>query len=91
MKLGPEEELLSGGWENTRFGIQADATQKRIDFLVANHLEKLEEACSDWGSFYRDPEDGRIWKLSYPNSELHGGGPAELRCLGNMTHPNGAD
>jgi len=33
------------------------------------------------GTLYRDPDDGRYWERTYPQSELHGGGPPELRVL----------
>ena len=32
-------------------------------------------------ALYRDPNDNRLWELIYPQSEMHGGGPPELRNL----------
>jgi hypothetical protein len=34
-----------------------------------------------WNALYRDPNDCRYWELTYPEGELHGGGPPQLRCL----------
>jgi hypothetical protein len=28
-----------------------------------------------------DPDDGRYWERTYPQSEKHGGGPPQLKCL----------
>jgi len=41
-------------------------------------LEKLATDASGWLSLYRDPATGRLWELSFPSSEAHGGGPRQL-------------
>jgi hypothetical protein len=58
----------------------ADDVCKRIVALTKSHPEKIGPDGSGWNTLYRDPSDG-YWELSYPQSELHGGGPPELRCL----------
>jgi hypothetical protein len=30
---------------------------------------------------YRDPVTGRLWELTWPQSDLHGGGPPRLRLV----------
>jgi hypothetical protein len=30
---------------------------------------------------YRDPQDGRLWELTYPHSDWHGGEPPDLRHI----------
>ena len=52
--------------------------QQEIHTLVTEHLEKLATDASGWTVLYREPESGNLWELSYPHSELHGGGPALL-------------
>ena len=42
---------------------------------------KLGGDASGWDVLFRDPTDGRLWELIYPQSEPHGGGPPQLRCL----------
>jgi len=32
----------------------------------------------EWVTLYRDESDGSHWLMSYPQSELHGGGPPKL-------------
>jgi len=34
-----------------------------------------------WSILYADQTDGSLWELSYPQSEMHGGGPQMLRRL----------
>ena len=59
----------------------ADDVCKRIFALTESHLVKLGSDASGWDVVYRDPNDGRFWELIYPQSELFGGGPPQLRCL----------
>lgn len=58
-----------------------DETCKRIAQLANAYLVKLGHDQSGWDELYRDSSDNRLWELIYPQSELHGGGPPELRCL----------
>ncbi len=58
-----------------------DETCQRITKLVTAYLAKLGEDLSGWETLYRDPKDGRFWELTHPQSEMHGGGPPELRWV----------
>ena len=61
--------------------VVADETCQRINELTTSHLKELGRDSSGWDVLYRDPDDGRLWELTYPQSELQGGGPPQLRCL----------
>jgi hypothetical protein len=51
----------------------------RIEWLRTEVLELVGiEKVGGWEKLYRDPEDGRYWFLTYPFSELQGGGPPSL-------------
>ncbi len=78
MKLKPEETDLRGEWELFAGSVVADVTSERINTLVEMYLEKVAVDASGWDILYRDPEDGRYWELTYPQSEMHGGGPPRL-------------
>jgi hypothetical protein len=54
---------------------------RRIRFLTSRHLQRIRADVSGWTILYRDPDDGRYWELTYPQSEMHGGGPPQLRWL----------
>jgi hypothetical protein len=59
----------------------ADDVSKRIAALTKSHLVEIGHDASGWLTLYRDPSDGRLWELDYPQSELHGGGPPRLRAI----------
>jgi hypothetical protein len=64
-----------------------DVTQRRIAELISNRLQKLaiSPEYGAWEILYRDPFDGRYWELTYPQGEMHGGGPKQLRNLARAT------
>ncbi len=67
--LRPEETRLIGS---------TDETFERIHELVDHHLKRLGIADGGWSALYRDPDDGRLWEFTYPESYKHGGGPPAL-------------
>jgi len=79
--LQPSERELTGRWLSRDGRLVADDTCERINDLVQSHLRLLGRDGSGWDALYSDPVDGRLWELIYPQSELHGGGPPQLRCL----------
>jgi hypothetical protein len=81
MKIDPVETSIQGRWLFSEGRGVADESCERINQLITTHLEKLGSDFSGWSSLYRDPDDGRLWELTYPHSEWQGGGPPELRCL----------
>jgi hypothetical protein len=78
-KLDPSETVLTGQWIFQDGRVVGDDVCKRIDALTQPYLTKI--AKSGWETLFRDPDDGRYWELTYPKSEMHGGGPTELRWL----------
>jgi len=81
MRIKPSETLLTGKWVEQGAEIIGDPTAKRIDDLVQNHLALLGRDASGWDALYRDPNDSRLWELTYPQSELQGGGPPQLKVI----------
>ena len=59
----------------------ADAAAARIDRLINGLLIKIGTDLSGWETLYRDPQDGRYWELTFPQSEMQGGGPPRLRHI----------
>jgi hypothetical protein len=58
--------------------------QTRIQQLIGDELVKIAKDVSGWRVLYRDPNDERPWELSYPHSEMHGGGPAKLTWISSQ-------
>jgi len=81
MKIEPSESVLVGKWIIQDGRPVADDVCKRILSLIQSHLEEIRRDESGWKKLYRDPTDGRYWELSYPQGELHGGGPPQLICV----------
>jgi hypothetical protein len=79
--LRSDETVLVGRWEATPAGVVADEVAKRIKSLVAYSLVKVATDDSGWDTLYRDPNDQRFWELTYPQSEMHGGGPPKLEHI----------
>jgi hypothetical protein len=77
--LRPDEFLLQGQWRRTAKGLEQDETCQRIESLLKSELHKVRSDPSGWDVLYRDPRDNRLWELTYPDSEAHGGGPPQLR------------
>ena len=70
--LGPSETILRGSWLQEGTAVRADPVCERIAWLIDSRLQQTAVDASGWGRLYRDPRDGRLWELTYPNSEMHG-------------------
>jgi hypothetical protein len=81
IKLRPDETQLTGRWVRAGSKVVGDDTCARIHRLTSELLVELVRDASGWNTLYRDPQDGRLWELSYPKGDLHGGGPPQLSCI----------
>jgi hypothetical protein len=86
--LGFDEFLLAGRWDgHEESGTQTDAemnldvVEARIRWLIANRLVALGSAADGWDWLFRDPNDGRLWELTFPYGSLHGSGPRQLAVV----------
>ena|SRR5579862_2303945 len=75
------EETLLGRWIVVNGRIVDDETEQRINRLLESSLERIAATSGRWDILYRDRRDGRLWELTYPHGEMHGGGPKQLRRL----------
>lgn len=81
-ELAPDERDFRGDWlvQKDR-SVITDATEQRIEWLIKQKLQRIAKDSSGWETLYRDPRDGRLWELTYPQSEMHGGGPRRLHIV----------
>jgi hypothetical protein len=80
-RIASHETEIRGRWIMVGGRVEADDDCRRIDELVAHKLRELGQDATGWDRLFVDPGDGRHWELTYPESELHGGGPPRLRYL----------
>ncbi len=81
MKLKSYEKELKGNWRVNGNKLVADDTTKRIDMLISECLIEVGIDKAGWARLFIDPDDYRYWELSYPQSEMHGGGAPTLKNL----------
>jgi len=80
--IDPTETRLVGIWGTLVDGKPvADPITTRINMLISDVLVRVGSTDDGWTILYKDPEDGRYWELTYPQSEYHGGGPPMLTWL----------
>jgi len=80
-KIRPDEQKITGEWIEIEDGVSKDEICNRIEYLSENYLEKVAVDETSWEILSRDPNDGRFWVKSFPQNEMHGGGPPELQVI----------
>lgn len=76
--LAPHEVELHAG------DSQGDAVDARILWLARERLERLASTNAGWDTLFRDPRDGRLWELTFPQGNLFGGGPRRLAVMSGI-------
>jgi hypothetical protein len=87
-KIKSNEIIIDSDWtimSNHLTREDAFEVQKRIYWLQTNYLEKLLSINGGWEILYIDPHDNRFWELTYPKSDMHGGGPPLLKNIDKGT------
>jgi len=81
--LQPHETELKGRWIAEDGRVRGDAICERIKWLTQSYLVQVAYSRDGggWETLFRDPGDGRLWERTYPQSEVHGGGPPRLSLL----------
>lgn len=83
MKLQPHETILTGSWLVEDGQARRDAIAERVEWLISHCLVKIANSpqWGAWETLYKDPGDNRYWERTFPQSEMQGGGPPQLRLL----------
>ena len=81
MKLSNTESKLIGQWHFENGAMRKDEVSQRIEWLINSHWKKITADASGWDVLYIDPVDERLWELTYPQSEMSGGGPPSLTII----------
>ncbi len=77
----PAPTELNDGWSFRNGQRVVESDTALIDSMLANELDVVRTAEEGWTIIYRHRQTGQLWELSYPRSEMHGGGPRRLRSL----------
>ena len=88
IKLEKTETELRGTLKLNGTIVELDEIGKRIERLVIGYLDEIANDKSGWYKLYQDPYDKRYWELSYPDSEMQGGGAP---LLVNISAENAKD
>lgn len=72
------ENKLIGEWVYDNGEIKKDEIALRIEWLISNCLQKIATDETGWSTLYLNPNDNEFWELTYPKSEMYGGGPPAL-------------
>lgn len=81
--MRPDERDLVGKWNFDGAKTRGDEVCDRIRYLTEQVMEKLAVSrdYGAWETLFRDPADGRLWERTYPQGEMHGGGPPRLAVI----------
>ncbi|MEM6719966.1 MAG: Imm27 family immunity protein [Bacteroidota bacterium] len=71
-----EKEII-GKWIFKNGKILADSNCDLINKMIKEDLREIEIYEDGWKRRYQHT-NGSIWKLTFPESHLHGGGPPKL-------------
>lgn len=69
---------ITGSWNFINGQVEADEMCKVIQQLISEKLVYLSADESGWDKLYKNEIDNSLWELTYPNSDLQGGGPPKL-------------
>jgi hypothetical protein len=83
MNIRPDETEIVGSWIFNDNRMSADSAEARIEELTGSHLQKLANDSTGWEALYRDPNDGRLWELTFSHGPMQGGGPKKLWNITN--------
>jgi hypothetical protein len=75
-EIQPDEVIIDS---NVNSVALRQKISRRIYQLENNYLEKIID--KGWEVLYKDPKDNRFWELTYPNSDMQGGGPPLLKNI----------
>jgi hypothetical protein len=76
-----DKEDLVGSWIKIGDRLEPDEVTKRIEYLTERVLARIGASNDGWSTLYYDNSNGRYWELTYPQSEMHGGGAPRLKVI----------
>ncbi|MEL7344615.1 MAG: Imm27 family immunity protein [Pseudomonadota bacterium] len=88
---------LEGSWIKQGSSVVADHVELEIERRLREELQQVAISDDGWDRLLVDPLDNSYWDLTFPRSEMHGGGPKLLSPVSlefaktkYMLDPNGS-
>ena len=75
------ENSLVGSWVMKDGTMIQDSVCNRIQWLTDSFFEEITIDGDNWSALYKNPDDGEYWELTYPKSDMQGGGPPTLNRI----------
>ena len=75
------KQIIKGTWVKKDDKIIEDSNCALIKEKLANDLIKVAVSTDGWDILYKEKDLDVYWELVYPQSELPGGGPAQLESF----------
>ncbi len=72
--------VIEGKWIFDGQNVGGDTACDEINSMLRT-LTLIGSGDGGWSKLYRHPDSGIIWELTYPQGEMHGGGPPRLESL----------
>lgn len=80
-ELTEQTTLIRGFWIDLGSRVEKDSGWVRIEWLIANRLERLKQGNADVGVLYRYPADNSLWHYWHVAPQMPGGGPPALEKI----------
>lgn len=75
------KQIITGKWIKEGKNIIKDSNCALIKKKLTNDLIKVAISIDGWDILFKGRNFDLYWELTYPQSELHGGGPARLESF----------
>ncbi len=76
--------IIVGKWIVQDGKVIGDDNYEEIKRMKESELIKIADRDGGWTILYRNKNKNNYWELTYPQGEMHGGGPPSLELLNEV-------
>ena len=74
-------KIIKGNWLVVDEKIVGDSICEIIENMIANNLDEVGNREGGWITLFKEKTTGKFWERTFPESNMHGGGPPQLELL----------